>query len=88
MSITTYSQEQKEQILKEVGDTGNAKLVAAKHGIPASTVHTWTRKSKNAAVTSREKSVKQLKKELADKDLENKILKDLLKKTNQAWLKE
>lgn len=83
-----YSLEQKEQILKEVADTGNAALVAKKHGVPDSTVYTWQHKAQKKASSHSQKSIKQLKKQLEDKELENSILKELLKKTNQAWLKD
>jgi hypothetical protein len=34
------------------------------------------------------KAILQYKKQLADAELEIKVLKELLKKTNQAWLKD
>lgn len=84
----SYSLEEKQQILREVEDTGNVLVVARKHNIPQSTIHSWIRSSNRSELRKREVSVRQLKKQLLDKDLEIKILKDLLKKTNQAWLKE
>ena len=84
----TYSKEFKEQILQECIETNNYNAVARKHDMPASTVYTWLRKFKNKATSNKEKSHKALKKELADAQLENKILKELLKKTHQLWLKD
>lgn len=39
-----YTAEQKEQILKEVDDTGNIALVARNHNIPATTINAWIKK--------------------------------------------
>ncbi|MBU3934403.1 transposase [Patescibacteria group bacterium] len=84
----TYSKEFKEQILQECIETNNYNAVARKHDIPASTVYTWLRELKNKDTIKTEKSNKAIKKELEDAKLENKILKELLKKTHQLWLKE
>jgi len=36
-----FSDEFKEQVLKECGETGNVALVARRHNISPNTVHTW-----------------------------------------------
>lgn len=90
-----YSAEYKQQIVKEVMETGNATLVARKHDLVAGTVTRWVRESKqsnNPIVSSKYNNNKdsnslskendQLKKLLGEKDLEIAILRDLLKKTN------
>ncbi len=41
-----YTESQKQQIIKEVSDTGNLSLVAEKHSIPKSTVGTWISNTK------------------------------------------
>lgn len=41
-----YTDEFKEQLLKEVDDTGNMTLVARNHNIPASTINTWVKNRK------------------------------------------
>lgn len=41
MKGNAYSDEFKEQVLKEVEETDNATLVARNHGIPATTIYTW-----------------------------------------------
>ena len=84
----TYREEFKKQLLQECIETNNYNAVARKHDIPASTVYTWLRKLKNKDTIKTEKSHKAIKKELADAKLENEILKELLKKTHQLWLKE
>ena len=90
-----YSAEYKQQIVKEVMETGNATLVARKHDLVAGTVTRWVRESKqsnnpivssnysnNKDSNSLSKENDQLKKLLGEKDLEIAILRDLLKKTN------
>lgn len=47
MNRNKYSKELKEQILKEVKDTGNIALVARNHGISYQTVVGWVRRKKS-----------------------------------------
>jgi len=84
----SYSKELKEQIIKECIETNNYNAVARKHTIPPNTVYTWVRKDKNKYRHKKDKTQRALENELADVKLENKVLKELLKKTNQLWLKE
>ena len=84
----SYTDEEKAQILQEVKSTGNVAAVAKKNSVPTSTIHTWIKpksgkKDKSSVLSSRE--VKILKGKLKDSELENKILKELLKKTYQVW---
>jgi len=92
---TRYSIEFKNQIIKEVEETGNATLVARKHDLVAGTVTRWVREAKktNKPPTSNKyidekdnktlsKENDQLKKLLGEKDLEIAILRDLIKKKN------
>lgn len=88
-----FSPELKDQILKEVKETGIVSVVAKKHNIPPSTVYTWISRLKKPTTKSLEnhtskKKIKDLEKQLSEKELENRVLKDLLKKTNHAWLGE
>lgn len=39
-----YSDELKEQIIKECQETGNVAIVARRHNISPNTVHTWFKK--------------------------------------------
>lgn len=82
-----YTEAQKQQIIKEATETGNVSLVAEKHGIPKSTVATWvSRKQPHNIEKHKEKlELKDLKKKLADAELKNKVLSELLKKTYQVW---
>jgi transposase-like protein len=81
-----HSKEQREQILKEVKDTGNMALVARKHGIAYPTVVGWVNSERRAPARKRKRELKQMETKLKDLELENRILKELLKKTNQLWL--
>jgi len=84
----SYSSEFKEQILKECMETNKYNVVAKKHQIPMTTVYTWIKRDKNKTRIQNNKGQKALQKELADFKLENNILKELLKKTHQLWLKD
>ena len=85
--LRSYSKEFKAQIIKECIETNNYAVVAKKHDVPATTVYTWFRRDKNKQKTDIRKSQRALERELADAKLEITVLKDLLKKTNQLWLK-
>ncbi len=85
--LRSYSKEFKAQIIKECMETNNHAVVAKKHDVPATTVYTWFRRDKNKQKTDNRKSQRALEQELADANLEIAVLKDLLKKTNQLWLK-
>lgn len=85
--MKNYSSEEKEKILKDVRETGNIGVVAKRYGVAPSTIHSWLKRIKNKDAISSKKSIRQLERQLADKDLEIQVLKELLKKTNQAWLR-
>ncbi len=82
-----YSNEFKEQILKECIEINEYGLVAKKYEIPPTTVYTWLQKYKNVSKKQQKTDVKKLKKQLDDACLEINILKELLKKTHQLWLR-
>jgi len=95
MESKKFSDEFKEQVLKECRETGNTALVARKHNISPNTVHSWRK-----AVRKRG-SVKQLPKEslqrqkatekqLQEVSSENDKLKQLLadKELELAILRE
>jgi transposase-like protein len=84
--VKKFSKEEKEQVLQEVKDTGNAALVARNRGIAYHTVAGWLRSERLAPRRKRTQDLRQLEKRLKDAELENRILKELLKKTNQLWL--
>jgi transposase-like protein len=96
MTRKKYSDEFKQQIVKEAIETGNMSLVARQHEIAKSMVAKWVKQYKNPPVqkNNKKKAIDnsyykeletendKLKKLLGEKDLEIAILKDLLKKTN------
>lgn len=82
-----YSLEQREAIVREAREVGNIRAVADKHGLNVRLVYGWVKAFRNKEFNQHRKSIRQLEKELADKELENQILKELLKKTTQAWIK-
>lgn len=86
VEVKDYSKELREQVLKEVKDTGNMALVARNHGIAYPTVVSWVGSERRAPAKRRKQDLKALEVRLKNAELENRILKELLKKTNQLWL--
>lgn len=82
-----YSPEFKSQIIKEAQETGNVSMVARRHDLSPPTVYAWVRRSKKpSGELGNETRLEALEKSLRSSQLENEILKELLKKTNLAWL--
>lgn len=92
MSKQVYSPEFKEKCIKEYLEVGNMTSVCKANNIPLSTFNTWLQSSDHKKQKRSSQSIKRehdkLNKLLQEKDLEIQILKELLKKTNQAWLKD
>ena len=86
--MNKYSSELKEQIIKEVNETKNITLVANNHNLNHKTVWNWVNRKKNESKFTTLKTIQVLEKKLLDSELENQILKELLKKTNQVWLSD
>lgn len=84
----SYSEELKEQVAKECIETNNYAAVSSKHDIAVTTIYGWIRRHKSKKKKESRKNVKELENELKDVKLENEILKDLLKKSHQLWLKD
>jgi transposase-like protein len=84
----SYSAELKEQVVKECIETNNYGAVSSKHEIPITTIYGWIKKHKNKEKRVSSKRVKESESELKDLRLENEILKELLKKSQQLWLKD
>ena len=86
-----YSLDLKEKALKEYMETKNLSDVSKINKIPVTTLRGWVLKSANPKKYSKSASKKEildLQKQLEKKNIEIDILKELLKKTNQAWLKD
>jgi transposase-like protein len=96
MTRKKYSDEFKEQIIRECQETGNVTLVARRHEISSNTIHTWVKKYRQQgsvkslprgeaahtkALEQRLKEVSQqndqLKRLLAEKELELAILREI-----------
>lgn len=103
MQYNTYTQEFKQQIIKEAIETGNCSVVARRYDINPNVLTRWVREFKNngnilsntsnSALTNPdakqiEAENNKLKKLLGEKELEIEILRDLIKKSNPHLLKK
>ena len=86
--LKNYSEDLKEQVVKECIETNNFGAVSSKHEIPITTIYGWIKRYKNKGKSDTRKRVKSQEKEVNDLKLENEILKELLKKSHQLWLKD
>ena len=84
MGVSKYSEELKVQVLKGLAELGDTKLVADRYSIPTWVVRRFKREGLKQPEISKDKKIKELSTELEKKELENKILRELLKKTYQA----
>lgn len=80
-----FSEELKVQILKEVEEVGVIATVAKKHAIDPKNIHNWLRVRKNKPKLDQARELRELRKKLDDAELENLVLKELLKKTYPRW---
>ena len=92
MQKRRFTDEFKQQIIREAKETRNCALVARNHDLSPSQVAKWVRETdypipKGIPLTKETKELAKqnimLKKLLAEKELENAILQDLLKKTTK-----
>jgi transposase-like protein len=84
-----HSKEFKERVISEAIEVGNVSAVARKHELSPNTLHSWVKcHAKGRGKPDDAVELKKLRSELKDAQLENAILKELLKKTNLVWLKE
>lgn len=92
MKNKKYTDEEKFQIIDEAKKSGNICATAKRYSLSDSSIHGWMRKLDKTKSIKPENNlnqeIKRLKKILADRDLENAILKDLVKKTVQVWTHE
>jgi transposase-like protein len=84
MTRTKHSSDLIEQVLKDLESTNDLGLVSRKHGVPTHAFYRFRRERLKGPEVSKDKKIKELSQELADKDLENKILRELKKETNQV----
>ncbi len=86
--LKSYSVELKEQVVKECIETNNYGAVSSKHEIPITTIYGCSKRHKNKKKKENSKVAEKTSSELKDLRLENEILKELLKKSHQLWLKD
>lgn len=84
MAREKYPPELVDQILKDFKETNDVHLVSRKYDVPEHAIYRFRRESLKSPEISRDKKIKELKKDLEHKELENKILRELLKKTYQV----
>lgn len=84
MANNSYSPELRRQVLKDLEELKSVPLVAKKHGIPAHAIYRFKKDELHAPEVNKDKKIRELRTQLDEKDLENKILRDLLKKTYQV----
>lgn len=85
---SSYSKEFRAKIAKEAIESQNAKATAEKYELKPTTVYSWVKSFKGKDLVESTKTLSQMQKELNEKDLEIKILKELLKKTTQTLIKD
>jgi len=90
-----YSAEFIERIIKECQETGNVAIVARRHNISASTIHTWISKKRQRGSVetlprAKETRYKTMEKQLKEVSTENDRLKRLIaeKELELAILRE
>ena len=89
-TLKKFSPELKNKIIQEVKEVGSVASVAKKYEVPVTTVYSWVNKSSKKSGQSEsqidKKKMRSLEKKVSEMELEIEVLKELLKKTNHAWL--
>lgn len=83
-----YSEEFRDQILKEISEVGNITLVCKKHDLKRTTAMNWLYRTRNKGKITEQKQVRELNKKLKDQEHEILVLRALLKKTYPLWNNE
>ncbi len=83
-----YTQEFKDQIVREIRELGNISLVCKRHDLKPSTVHGWLNKLKNKDKNIEVKQNRHLQRKIKDLELQVEVLTSLLKKTYPLWNNE
>lgn len=86
--ISSHSKEMREKIAREAVETGNFKAVAERYNVKLPLLYGWAKSYRNRDINAKNKSIRDHEKELREKDLEIKILQELLKKTTNVLIKE
>lgn len=83
MKKKDYTQEFKDQLLKECQEVGNVALVARRHNISANTIHTWRHKVRKTGSTKplpsdQVQRIKELESRIENVSTENSMLKRII----------
>ena len=70
MGREKYSAELIEQVIKDFKSTNDVNLISQKYGVPIHAIYRFRRKKLKAPEVSKDKKIKELSKEVADKELE------------------
>ena len=81
MSYVKYSPEPVDAVLKDLSETGDVSLASERYGIPKHAIYRFRRQRKNSPEINKDKKIRDLNEELRKKNLENRVLRELLKKT-------
>ena len=76
-----FSKELKSQVLADYEKTNDVKAVSAKYGVTPKCIWQWKSVQKSTPKKEADKEFKSLKKELARLELENSLLREIVKKT-------
>ena len=85
---SSHSKEFREKVALEAIESDNVRATASKYDLRPTTVYGWVKAFKNKDIIKRNKTLTQMQKELDEKDLEIRILKELLKKTTLTLIKD
>lgn len=85
---STHTREFREKVAQEAIESGNQRATAEKYDLKPSIVYGWVRTLQSKDKNQTKRNISQLQKELAEKELENKVLRELLKKTTQTLIKD
>ena len=88
MGKSNYTKEQREKIAKEAIDVGKVKAVAERYNVDPTLVYGWVKTLRDKNIQQKNKSARDYEQELRKKDLEIKILQELLKKTTNVLIKD
>jgi transposase-like protein len=64
MSVNVYSQEYRDEIVKEATEVGNTTMVARKHGLNKKTVNAWVVKAKGTTGKQSMRNLNKVRKEI------------------------
>jgi transposase-like protein len=85
---SSHSREFREKVALEAIESENIRATASKYELKPTTVYGWVKVFKNKDILKRNKTLSQMQKDLDEKDLEIRILKELLKKTTLTLIKD